>query len=196
MDTYDSSNAEQDLTSFLEELRRYENRRIQDGSTVIERLERSLARLEELTLFVEMTPPTNGLRDEWNPREILARIVLMAQVLGWGMWATGSGDEEPVSLSSFLSIRDISGHQFAEVEPEELLDMARTELTNSMEYLCMADREDMARVGRVGELQLTAAEMGELLLCAHLEMGVEQLERSLQVERPQPGIASPRRFVR
>jgi hypothetical protein len=194
LDSESSFSAEQDLKSFLDELRQYENRRIQDGSTVVERLERSLARLQELTLFVELTPPVYGQSDGWSPREILARTVLMTQVLGWGMWATGSGEQDEVSLSSFLSVHDVSGRQFAEMAPEELLDMARTELTNSMEYLCMADREEMARVGRVGPFELTAAEIGELLLCAHLEMRVEQLERSLQLQRREPSIA-PRRYA-
>ena len=73
----------------------------------------------------------------------------------------------------------VSGAQFARVPADELLAIARTELTSSIEFLCMADAGEMGRVGKVGPFELTAEEIGELLLCAHLELHVDQLERSL-----------------
>jgi hypothetical protein len=121
---------------------------------------------------------TGSLRD-WTPRQVLAHIVLFGQVLGWGMWAVASGEQDELPLLSFLILRDVSGAQFARMPAEELLAIARTELTSAIEFLCMADAGQMARVGKVGPFELTAAEMGELLLCAHLELHVEQLERAL-----------------
>jgi hypothetical protein len=185
-----ASFTEQDLNGFFREVRAYEDSRPFDGTTVVERLGRSLDRLEELVLFMDLlpaggdAPPGWGVAREWGPREVLAHIVLMSQVLGWGMWAVGSGEQDEISLMSFLSLRDVSGQHFSRLQPAELLDMARTELTSSIEYLCLADADEMGRVGRVGSLELTAAEIGELLLCAHLEMHVDQLERSLQGARP------------
>lgn len=183
MDSESSPLAAPDLDSFLYELRSHEQRRRPDGATVVERLERCLGRLQEVILFVEPTAPVSGA-GETNPREVLVQMVLMAQLLGWGMWAAGSGEqEEEGSFRSFLSLREVLSRRFAEVGPDELVDIVRTELTSSMEYLCLADSEQLARAARLGPSELTAPEIGELLLCAHIEMSIEQLEQSVHVDR-------------
>ena len=182
MEIDSTSFTEQDLRDFFAEVRNYEDARPSDGLTVVERLEASLGRLGELVTFMGVLPPpeqTDQTARDWTPREVLAHIVLFSQVLGWGMWAIGSGEEDEISLMSFLILRDVSGAQFARVPADELLAIARTELTSSIEFLCMADAGQMGRVGKAGPFELTAAEIGELLLCAHLELHVEQLERSL-----------------
>ena len=65
------------------------------------------------------------------------------------------------------------------LQPSRVWTIARTELTSSIEFLCMADADQMGRLGKVGPFELTAEEIGELLLCGHLELHVDQLERSL-----------------
>ena len=182
MEIESSSFTERDLRDFFAAVRTYEDARPVDGLTVVERLEASLGRLEELVTFMAvLPPPEQTVQDgkDWTPREVLAHIVLFSQVLGWGMWAIGSGEEDEISLMSFLILRDVSGAQFARVPADELLAIARTELTSSIEFLCMADADQMGRLGKVGPFELTAEEIGELLLCAHLELHVDQLERSL-----------------
>lgn len=185
-----SSSQEQGLTAFLEELRQYEHRRTPDGATALERLDRCLVRLQELVLFLEPTDPLLLWPGSQGPGDILARMMVMTQVLGWGMWATGSGEPVEVPLSTFLSLRETWAAKCAELAPEEILDMVRAEVTNSMEYLCMADSEQMARAAQLGEARLNPAEIGEQLLCAHLELSVDELAHALHVE------PSPAKIVR
>jgi hypothetical protein len=182
MEIESPSFTEEDLRCFIAEVRDFEDGRPLDGLTVVERLEASLNRLEELVTFMAVLPPPEQLDSsvkEWTSREVLAHIVLFAQVIGWGMWAIASGDQDEIPLMSFLILRDVSGAKFARMAPDELLAIARTELTSSIEFLCMADASQMARIGKVGPFELTAAEIGEMLLCAHLEIHVAQLQGSL-----------------
>ena len=109
MEIESPSFTEQDLRDFFGEVRNYEDARPLDGLTVVERLEASLGRLEELVTFMGVLPPpeqTEQTARDWTPREVLAHIVLFSQVLGWGMWAIGSGEQDEISLMSFLILRD------------------------------------------------------------------------------------------
>src|SRR5207244_10244898 len=103
-------------------------------------------RLGELVTFMGVLPPpeqTDQTARDWTPREVLAHIVLFSQVLGWGMWAIGSGEQDEIPLMSFLILRDVSGAQFARMPADELLAIARPELTSPIAFLSIADPGQM-----------------------------------------------------
>ena len=192
MKSESTSPSSQDLVTFLTELLEYGRKPSFGTTSVVERLERSSRRLEELVAFMDALSPGPGYtgapggrlagfpgQHEGGPTDVLAQVMLLSQALAWGMWAVASGEQDEISLTSFLNLRDASARQFAQVPPGELLDMARAEITSAIEFLCLADAEQMGRVGRIGSFEFTAAQMGELL-CAHLEIQAEQLQRSLE----------------
>lgn len=192
MEMESPSFTEQDLRAFIDEVVAYEEHRQLDGLTVVERLGAGIDRLGALVALMgpgragqPASPatagpgPDRGSAKAWNAREILAHIVLVSQVLGWGMWAVGTGEQDEISLMSFLNLRDISGSTFAGMAARELLAIARHEITTAIEYLCLASPEEMGRVGRVGPFELTAEHIGQFLLCAHMELHIDQLERAL-----------------
>jgi hypothetical protein len=113
--------------------------------------------------------------------------VLVSQVLGWATWAVASGEEDEITIMSFLSLRDVAGQGFAKVSAQELLEIAQDEHLSLMEYLCMADAEALARRAKVGPFELSAEEIGRLLLCAHIELHIEQLESALGAARRRSG---------
>lgn len=179
---------EDDLRAFFDEVVAYERARPKDGLTLVERLEAASRRLGRAAANI----PPGGGRDPqpaggWTARETLAHIVLVSQVLGWATWAVASGEQDEITIMSFLSLRDVAGQGFAKVSTQELLEIAQGEHLNTMEYLCMADAEALARRAKVGPFELSAEEIGRLLLCAHIELHIEQLESALGAPRSRTG---------
>jgi len=175
---------EDDLRAFVDEVVAYERSRPKDGLTLVERLEAASRRLGEVVAYIapgaDRNPAPGG---GWNARETLAHIVLVSQVLGWATWAVASGEQKEITIMSFLSLRDIAGDHFSKVSPRELVEIAQAEHLSTIEYLCMADAEALARRARVGPFDFSAEEIGRLLLCAHIELHIEQLESALGTRR-------------
>lgn len=175
---------EDDLRAFFEEVVAYEQRRPKDGLTLVERLEAASSRLGTVVRGIAPGGGRNPVPGGgWSARETLAHIVLVSQVLGWATWAVGSGEQDEITIMSFLSLRDVAGDQFAKVSATELLEIAQSEHVSTIEYLCMVDAEALARRARVGPFDLSAEEIARLLLCAHLELHIEQLESALGARR-------------
>jgi DinB family protein/adenylate cyclase associated (CAP) protein len=175
---------EDDLRTFFDEVVAYERTRPNDGRTLVERLEAASNRLEQVVGSIgpgggRQAAPDGG----WTARETLAHIVLVSQVLGWATWAVASGEQNEITIMSFLSLRDVAGEHFAKVSAQELLEIAQGEHLSTIEYLCMADAESLARRAKVGPFELSAEEIGRLMLCAHLELHIEQLESALGTRR-------------
>lgn len=175
---------EQDLRAFFDEVVAYEQARPSDGLTLVERLEAASRRLEQV---VRTIGPGGGRRPAphggWTARETLAHIVLVSQVLGWATWAIASGEQDEITIMSFLSLRDVAGEHFAKVSMQELLEIAQSEHLATIEYLCMADAEALSRRAKVGPFDLSAEEIGRLMLCAHIELHVDQLVAALGTSR-------------
>jgi hypothetical protein len=175
---------EDDLSTFFDEVVAYERIRPNDGRTLVERLDAASTRLERV---VGSSGPGGGRHAApgggWTARETLAHIVLVSQVLGWATWAVASGEQDEITIMSFLSLRDVAGEHFAKVSAQELLEIAQGEHLSTIEYLCMADADALARRAKVGPFELSAEEIGRLLLCAHLELHIEQLESALGTRR-------------
>ena len=175
---------EQDLRAFFDEVVAYEKTRPRAGLTLVERLEVASRRLEDA---VRAMGPGGGRQPApdggWTARETLAHIVLVSQVLGWATWAVASGEQDEITIMSFLSLRDVAGEHFAKVSAKELLEIAQSEHVATIEYLCMADAEALARRAKVGPFDLSAEEIGRLMLCAHIELHIDQLMAALGTPR-------------
>src|SRR5205809_377796 len=84
------------------------------GRALVERLEIASRRLAQVAGSIgpgsgRQPAPDGG----WTARETLAHIVLVSQVLGWATWAVASGEQDEITIMSFLALRDVAGEHFA-----------------------------------------------------------------------------------
>jgi hypothetical protein len=92
-----------------------------------------------------------------------------------------SGGDQDVDLLSFLRLRDTAGAQFAELYSAELLDMVKAQLHAVADFLRSAEREQLVRKVDIYPFPMSAEQVVQFYLCAHLEMHVDQLERAIEM---------------
>jgi hypothetical protein len=166
---------ERDMRAFLEEAVDYERRRLAD------RLEADSARLGKLA--PTLTLPQRGRENsgDWSGQEILAHIAVLSKFYGTVVYRVGSGKLSQLELLEAVQSRDPAGEQLSTLPPDQLLEMVQRDHQRTIAYLRGADAAAMLRRAVLYEgFSMSAAEIAQLPLCAHLEIHLDQLERTLR----------------
>ena len=162
-----------DLDYYRDELTDHERQVLAD------RLERASARLAELgTRFGEAPPLGDG---GWNSTEVLAHIAVLSKFYGMLTYKIGSGQMTELDLLGNVNLRDVLGEQLAREAPAALVEMALNDHRRTVQYLRSADAAAMRRECVVdgGRAVMRAEDVAREALIGHLELHVEQLERTL-----------------
>jgi hypothetical protein len=166
---------EREMLGFQDELFDHERLRLAD------RLEAASARLGELA--PSLTLPDSGREnsEDWSGQEILAHIVVLSKFYGVLTSRVGSGKVSQVQLLEAVQSRDPAGEQLSSLPPDQLLAMAQRDHQRTIAYLRGADAAAMRRRVVLYEgLSMSAAEIAQMPLCGHLEIHLDQLERTLR----------------
>jgi hypothetical protein len=166
---------EREMRAFLDETVDYERLRLAG------RLEADSARLAELV--PALTVPQRGREspEGWSGHEILAHIVVLSKFYGVLTSRVGSGRLSQVELLEAVQSRDPAGEQLSSLPPDQLLAMAQRDHQRTIAYLRSADAAAMQRRAVLYEgFSMSATEIAQLPLCAHLEIHLDQLERTLR----------------
>jgi hypothetical protein len=147
-----------------------------DRHVLANRLEKASAHLAELG------PRVQPGRDEtaWSPHEVLGHIAVLSKFYGVLVHRISSGQLTEFDLLENVNLRDVVGEQMAQIEPAELLRMALADQARTLKLLRSVEPSALRRKATQenGEL-ITAEDIARLPLVNHLEMHVDQLERSL-----------------
>ena len=170
---------EREMWSFLDEIVDFERRRLAD------RLEADSARLAKLVLNNPWDIPSpsggSGSGPEWNAHDILAHIVVLSKFYGVLVSRVGSGKLTELELLPNVKDRDVAGEQLSSLPPDELLAFAQRDHQRTVAYLRSANAEAMRRRAVLYEgFSMSAQEIASMPLCAHLELHLDQLERTLR----------------
>jgi len=141
------------------------------------RLEMASARLADLGPRI-----TSGHGDrDWSSHEVLAHIAVLSKFYGVLVHKISSGQMTELNLLDNVNVRDVAGEQMAKLEPAELMRMAQADHRRSIDTLRAVEPRALRRAARLEDgTMLTAEEIARLPLVAHLELHIEQLERSLE----------------
>ena len=163
---------EADLDHYRDELVDHERKNL------IGRLERASARLGELGARVTEGASTG---QDWSPNEVLAHIAVLSKFYGMLTYKIGTGQLTELDLLGNVNLRDVLGEQLAKESPRTLVEMATADHRRTVEYLKEADAEAMRRECIVdgGRAVMRAADIAREALIGHLEVHVEQLEKTL-----------------
>jgi hypothetical protein len=147
-----------------------------DRHVLADRLERASARLAELGPRVK----AGGGETEWSQHELLAHIAVLSKFYGVLVHKISSGQMSELDLLQNVNLRDVFGEQMAQIEPAELVRMALADQARTLKLLRAADSSLLRRTAKQenGEL-ISAEEVARLPLVNHLEMHLDQLERTL-----------------
>jgi hypothetical protein len=171
---------QREVRGFLEEVAAHDRNRLAD------RLEADSARLADLVEknLWEVPSPSgggSGSGPEWNPHDILAHIAVLSKFYGVLTYQVGSGKVTSVDLLPAAQARDVAGAQLSSLPPDQLLAMAQRDHQRTIAYLRSAEVAALQRRAVLDEgLSMSAAEIAQLPLCAHLEIHLDQLERTLR----------------
>jgi len=169
---------EREVRGALDEFRDHERRRLAD------RLEADSTRLTELVQSLSVRSPAggeSGQGDEWSAQEVLAHIAVLSKFYGVLTYQVGSGKLTELDLLPQVRNRDVAGEQLSSLPPDQLLAIAQRDHQRTTAYLRSADPEAMQRrVVLADGFSMSAQEIAQLPLCAHLEMHLDQLERTLR----------------
>lgn len=167
---------EREMRGFLDEQFDHERHRLAD------RLLADSARLARLAPTLAL--PRKRGRDEtqeWTGQEILAHIVVLSKFYGVLTSRVGSGKVSQMELLEAVRSRDPAGEQLSSLPPDQLVAMAQRDHDRTIEYLRGADADAMQRRAVLYEgFSMSAAEIAQLPLCSHLEIHLDQLERTLR----------------
>ena len=166
---------EREMRGFLDEQVDHERHRLAD------RLQADSARLGELA--ATLTLPKRGREDSegWSAREILAHIAVLSKFYGVLTSRVGSGKISQIELLEAVQSRDPAGEQLSSLPPDQLIAMAQRDHQRTIDYLRGADAAAMQRRAVLYEgFSMSAAEIAQLPLCGHLEIHLDQLERTLR----------------
>jgi hypothetical protein len=165
---------EREMRSFLDEIVDFERRRLAD------RLEADSARLADLVRDIP-TGSVGGSGPEWTGHDILAHIVVLSKFYGVLTSRVGSGKLTELELLPQVKDRDVAGEQLSSLPPDQLLAFAQRDHQRTMAYLRSADAEALRRRAVLYEgFSMSAEEIASMPLCAHLEIHLDQLERTLR----------------
>ena len=163
---------EREMRAFLDEVVDHERLRLAD------RLEADSARLAELVRrgLVEAQDGHTG----WSGQEVLAHIAVLSKFYGVLTSQVGSGKLSELDLLPQVQNRDVAGEQLSSLPPDTLLAIVQRDHQRTIAYLRSADSGAMQRRAVLYEgFSMTAGEIAQLPLCAHLEIHLDQLERTL-----------------
>lgn len=159
-----------DVDAFLDEMQDH------DRNLLADRLERASGRLAQVGPLV-MAGRGNG---DWSNHEVLAHIAVLSKFYGVLVHRISSGKMTELNLLGNVNMRDVAGDQMAQLEPAELLRMALADQARTLELLRTAAPASLRRVARIEDgSTMSAEEVARLPLINHLEMHVDQLEKSL-----------------
>jgi hypothetical protein len=165
---------EREMWSFLDEIVDFERRRLAD------RLEADSARLAELVRGIP-AGSVGGSGPEWTGHDILAHIVVLSKFYGVLTSRIGSGKLSELELLPNVKDRDVAGEQLSSLPPDQLLAFAQRDHQRTIAYLRSADAEAMRRRAVLHSgFSMSAQEIASMPLCAHLEIHLDQLERTLK----------------
>src|ERR1700686_2463648 len=147
-----------------------------DRQDLAGRLEHASARLAALGPRVR----AGGGDTEWSQHELLAHIAVLSKFYGVLVHKISSGQMTELDLLENVNLRDVVGEQMAQIEPAELLRMALADQARTLKLLRTVEPSSLQRraTQENGET-MSAEEVARLPLINHLEMHVDQLERSL-----------------
>ena len=159
-----------DLQKFFDELLDHERIDLAD------RLESASERLSRLASRVEAGHGDDG----WSAHEVLAHIAVLSKFYGVLVHKISSGKMTDLDLLSNVNLRDVMGEQMAAIEPSELLRMVLEDHARTVRLLRTMDADSLRRkAGLENGDSVSAEEMARLPLINHLELHLDQLERSL-----------------
>jgi hypothetical protein len=147
-----------------------------DRNVLADRLEKASAKLAVLAPRVTAGPGET----EWSNHELLGHIAVLSKFYGVLVHKISSAQMTELDLLENVNLRDVVGEQMAQIEPAELLRMALADQARTAKLLRTVEPSSLRRQARQenGEL-ISAEEIARLPLVNHLEMHVDQLERSL-----------------
>ena len=160
-----------DLNAFLDEMQNH------DRHVLADRLESASRRLAELGGRVSSG---RGGGKEWSDHELLAHIATLSKFYGVLVHRVAGGQITELNLLDSVHARDAAIEQAAELAPSDLVRMALSDHERTVKTLRTVEPGALRRAVRIeGETTMTAEELARLPLINHVEMHVEQLERSL-----------------
>jgi hypothetical protein len=164
--------AQSDLTTFLDEMQGH------DQQVLADRLQRASQRLAEIAPRVTAA---RGGGDEWSAVEVLAHIAGLSKFYGVVVHRMVSGKMTDLNLLiQAAQMRDGSIDEMAGQEPGELLRMTLADHERTIKELRTADAAALRRAAPLPEGgTMTAEEVARLPLISHIEMHLDQLEKSL-----------------
>lgn len=166
---------ERDIRGFLDEQFDHERHRLAD------RLQADSARLGELAAALTLPQRAREETKGWTAHEILAHIVVLSKFYGVLTSRVGSSKVSQMELLEAVQGRDSAGEQLSSLPPDQLLAMAQRDHQRTIDYLRGADAAAMQRRAVLFEgFSMSAAEIVQLPLCSHLEIHLDQLERTLR----------------
>jgi hypothetical protein len=166
---------EREMRGFLDEIVDHERHRLAD------RLEADSARLGELAATLALPQSGREHTEDWSGQEILAHIVVLSKFYGVLTSRVGSGKVSQIELLEAVQSRDPAGEQLSSLPPDQLLAMAQRDHQRTTAYLRGADATAMRRRVVLYEgFSMSAAEIAQMPLCGHLEIHLDQLERTLR----------------
>jgi len=169
---------EREIRGFLDEFRDHERRRLAN------RLEAASTRLAELVKGLSVPSPsargsTRG--DEWSAQEVLAHIAVLSKFYGVLTCRVASGKITELDFLPQVKDRDVAGEQLSSLPRDQLLAFAQRDHQRTIAFLRSTDAEAMRRRAVLYEgFSMSAEEIASMPLCAHLEIHLDQLERTLR----------------
>ncbi len=158
-----------DVQKFLDEMLDHERMMLAD------RLERASEGLARLAPQVQAGHGS----DAWSAHEVLAHIAVLSKFYGVLVYKISSGQLTELDLLTNVNLRDVMGAQMAEIEPSELVRMALADHARTLKLLRTIDAPSLQRKATLEDGgTITADQMARLPLINHLELHVDQLERT------------------
>ena len=160
-----------DVEQFLDEMIDH------DRHLLADRLEKASAHLAELGPRVR----AGRGETEWSQHEVLGHIAVLSKFYGVLVHKISSGQISEFDLLENVNLRDVVGEQMTQIEPAELLRMALADQASTLKLLRSIEPASLRRKARQenGEL-ISFEEIARPPLVSHLEMHLDQLERSLK----------------
>jgi len=152
-----------------------------DRLLLVGRLERAMARLADVGPRI----PAGHGEGQWSDHEILAHIAVLSKFYGVLVHKISSGQMAELNLLENVNLRDVAGQRMAELEPNDLLRAIRSDHERTLKILQTAEPAALRRTARLEDgTNMSAEDVARLPLISHLEMHLDQLEKSLAAKAP------------
>jgi len=159
-----------DIRSFMSSYRDRER------DILAERLQRVSDRIA--ALGPRVVREIDDANSEWTAHELLAHIAVVSKFYGILVHRISSGKLGDMKLLEAVNMRDATGRQMAELEPDELVRLAIADQEKTIQALRGMNADSLARSAQIDDgSTMTAEEVARMPLISHLEMHVDHLER-------------------